>query len=302
MTAAGFRAREMVRQMVRETAKITAQGRPEKVDETIVSVERAFEIVGMLADSVDGLPLSEISRRLNLNKAIVSKLLNTLEGMMLVWRDERAQRYYLTYRISNLGLRHLQTSRLLDQCSAALRQLAEETGELVRLAIVEPGGQRIVWVQSFAGSKRSLRIDPNYTLEIGLHTHATGKAWLSTLPFDAALKLLLQHGLEPATAHSKTSISEIRAELEEAARRGFALSYEENELGVGAVAAPIKASTLGGASECVGVVSLAAPTNRMSRTDLESCGSIVVSTTTRLGETWPLEARARSGAFPRMVE
>lgn len=274
----------------------------EKVDETIISVARAFDIVTMLADAADGISLAEFSRRLGLNKAIILKLLHTLENLMMVWRDDRGQRYYLTYRVSNLGLRHLQNSRLLDQCSAVLRQLAEETGELVRLAIVEPGGQRIVWVQSFAGSKRSLRIDPNYSLEVGLHTHATGKAWLSTLPFADAIKLLLQQGLDPLTAHSKTSIAEIREELELAARRGFALSYEENELGVGAVAAPIMASTMEGASECVGVVSLAAPTYRMSRSDLEACAHVVVSTTTKLGETWPLEARARGGAFPRIIK
>lgn len=282
-------------------AKSASADRSDKPDETIVSVERAFEIIELLADSVDGLTLSDLSRHLDLNKAIISKLLHTLESQQLVWRDERAQRYYLTYAISNIGLRHLQTSRLLDQCSAALRQLAEETGELVRLAIVEPGGKRIVWVQSFAGSKRSLRIDPNYSLKIGLHTHATGKAWLSTLPFADALKLLLQDGLEPQTMHSKTSINDIRAELDTARLDGFALSYEENELGVGAVAAPIMASTLGGPSECVGVVSLAAPANRMSRADLEACSPIVTATTRRLGETWPLEARARSGAFPRIV-
>jgi len=271
----------------------------DKAEETIVSVERAFHIVEMLAEAEDGAPLAEISRQLGLNKSIVTKLMHTLEGLMLVWRDERAQRYYLTYRVSNIGLRQLQTSQLLDQCAAALRQLAEETGELVRLAIVEPGGQRIVWVQSFAGSKRSLRIDPNYTLEIGLHTHATGKAWLSTMPFTAALNLLLQHGMEPLTPFSKSSISDIKAELEEASRTGFALSYEENELGVGAVAAPIKAVTLGEARECVGVVSMAAPTNRMSRADLEACGPIVKMATSRLGEMWPLEARARSGMLRR---
>lgn len=275
--------------------------RGEKSEDTIVSVERAFEIIEMLSEAPDGLPLSDIARELDLNKSIVSKLLHTLEGLQLVWRDERGQRYYLTYAISNIGLRHMQTSRLLDQCSAALRQLAEETGELVRLAIVEPGGKRIVWVQSFAGSKRSLRIDPNYTLRVGLHTHATGKAWLSTLPFSDALQLLLQQGLEPLTVHSKTSINQIREELESVRDTGFALSFEENELGVGAVAAPIMASTLGGPPECVGVVSLAAPANRMSRADLESCGSIVMATTKQLGETWPLEARARSGAFPRIV-
>lgn len=281
----------------------TNPGRLDKAEETIVSVERAFEIIEMLAEAMDGLPLSDISRALGLNKAIVSKLMHTLEALHFVWRDERAQRYYLTYAISNLGLRHLQTSRLLDQCAAALRQLAEETGELVRLAIVEPGGKRIVWVQSFAGSKRSLRIDPNYTLRIGLHTHATGKAWLSTMPFNEALQLMLQDGLEPTTIHSKTSINEIREELEQVRACGFALSFEENELGVGAIAAPIMAATLaGGEQECVGVVSLAAPSNRMSRADLEACASIVTATTRRLGETWPLEARARSGAFLRLVQ
>ena len=268
----------------------------EKAEETVLSVERAFAIVEMLADSEDGLSLADIARRLDLNKAIAVKLLNTLERLAMVWRDDRAQRFYLTYSISNLGLRQLQKSRLLDQCSAVLKSLAEESGELVRLAVVEHG-ERITWVVAIAGAKRSLQIDPNYTLEIGLHTHAAGKAWLSTMPFERALKLMFQQGIRPLTPHSKVAIGEIKADLEVAAKRGFASSYEENELGVGAVAAPIVARTLSGEAECVGTVSLAAPTNRMNKSDLEACGSLVVAAANRLASIWPLEARARSGSF-----
>jgi IclR family transcriptional regulator, acetate operon repressor len=274
----------------------TQRAGSERVEETVVSVERAFAIVAMLADAEDGLSLAEIARRLDLNKAIAVKLLNTLERLALVWRDDRARRFYLTYSISNLGLRQLQKSRLLDQCSAVLKSLAEESGELVRLAVVEHG-QRITWVLAIAGAKRSLQIDPNYTLEIGLQTHAAGKAWLSTMPFDRALKLMLQQGIRQLTPYSKVAIGEIRADLEAAARRGFASSYEENELGVGAVASPILAPTLNGELECVGTVSLAAPTNRMNRADLEACGSLVVAAAARLASIWPLEARARSGSF-----
>jgi DNA-binding IclR family transcriptional regulator len=274
----------------------TQRAGSERVEETVVSVERAFAIVEMLADAEDGLSLAEIARRLDLNKAIAVKLLNTLERLALVWRDDRARRFYLTYSISNLGLRQLQKSRLLDQCSAVLKNLAEESGELVRLAVVEHG-QRITWVLAIAGAKRSLQIDPNYTLEIGLQTHAAGKAWLSTMPFDRALKLMLQQGIRQLTPYSKVAIGEIRADLEAAARRGFASSYEENELGVGAVASPILAPTLNGELECVGTVSLAAPTNRMNRADLEACGSLVVAAAARLASIWPLEARARSGSF-----
>jgi DNA-binding IclR family transcriptional regulator len=205
----------------------------------------------------------------------------------------------LTYRISNLGLRHLQNSQLLDQCFAVLKSLAEETGELVRLAIVEPSGDRITWIHAVAGTKRSLQIDPNYSLEIGLSTHAAGKAWLSTMPFDAALRLMMQQGIQQLTLYSKISIAAIKADLEETAHRGFATSHEENELGVRAIAAPIIAPTLVGGLECVGTVSLAAPTNRMSNNDLEACGPIIIDTASRLARIWPLEALARRGHMKR---
>jgi DNA-binding IclR family transcriptional regulator len=271
----------------------------EKADDTIVSVDRAFLIVEMLADAPEGASLADIARKLDVNKAIAVRLLNTLERLELVWRDDALQRYFLTYRVSNLGLRHLQTSRLLDQCAAVLKTLAEETGELVRLAVVEPGGERLTWVHVFAGTKRTLQIDPNYSLSISLHTHAIAKAWLITMPFERALELMLKDGLNPLTKHSKTSIAEIKADLEMAAQRGFAASFEENEIGISAIAAPIYASLLPGGTECVGAVSLAAPTNRMTSADLEACGPRLVRTTEHLGRIWPLEARARSGPFPR---
>lgn len=268
-------------------------------DDTIVSVDRAFQIVEALADAPEGASLADIARHLDVNKAIAVRLLNTLEHLELVWRDDQLQRFFLTYRVSNLGLRHLQTSRLLDQCAAVLKVLAEETGELVRLAVVEPGGERLTWIHVFAGTKRTLQIDPNYSLSVSLHTHAIAKAWLSTMPFDRALNLILQQGMGPLTKYSKTSIAEIKADLETAAKRGFACSFEENEIGISAIAAPVFASMITGGAECVGAVSLAAPTNRMTSADLEACGPQLIRTTEHLGRIWPLEARARSGPFPR---
>jgi len=50
-------------------------------EETIISVERAFLIVELLADTVDGLSLADISRHLDVNKAIGVKLLGTLQHL-----------------------------------------------------------------------------------------------------------------------------------------------------------------------------------------------------------------------------
>ncbi len=261
-------------------------------EDTIVSVERAFEIVEMLADEGDGLSLAEIARRLDVNKAIAVKLLATLEGLGFVWRDDVAQRYQLTYRVSNLGLRQMQQSRLLDQCAPVLKALAEESGELVRLAIVEHG-ERITWVYAIAGAKRSVQIDPNYSLDISLNTHAIAKAWLSTLPLARALRIIKTKGVEARTVNSKTDAASIEADLKEVARRGFAANLEESEMGVVAIAAPIIVSNLQSERECVGAVSLAAPTNRMSGGDIEACAPMLLETVARLARIWPLDRTLR---------
>jgi IclR family acetate operon transcriptional repressor len=266
-----------------------ASERPQ--EDTIVSVERAFEIVAMLADLEEGASLADIARHLDVNKAIAVKLLATLERLGIAWRDATAQRYNLTYRISNLGLRQLQKTRLLDQCASVLKALAEETGELVRLAVVEENGEHITWVYAAAGARRSLQIDPNYSLDAYLHTTALGKSWLATLPFERALKYMLRQGIKPLTKHTKVAIKAIRSELEATKKRGFATSFEETELGVVAIAAPIIVTALTGERECVGAVSLAAPTNRMSGRELVACSPQLLATVGRLAQIWPLEPR-----------
>jgi len=201
-------------------------------------------------------------------------------------------------------LRQLQQSGLLGQCSSVLEELAERTGELVRLSVVERG-EHITWVYAVVGTRRSLRIDPNFNFEVSLHTHATGKAWLMTLPFARVRELLERDGMATLTENSNTNLDVLERELEVGRKRGFTVTYEENEIGVGAVAAPIVADRLSGGRECVGVISVAAPTNRMKRADIEACGPQAAEAAARLAVMWPLDENIsfpsvqRTARFPK---
>jgi DNA-binding IclR family transcriptional regulator len=273
------------------------KGRPaEKPAETnVLAVMRTLELVELLADAPDGMSLADIARKLIVNKAIALRLLETLGHAGYVWRDDVAQRYHLTYRVSNLGLRQMQQSGLLGQCTSLLENLAERTGELVRLSVVEQG-EKITWVYAVVGTRRSLRIDPNFNFEVSLHSHATGKAWLMTLPFDRVAALLKRDGMESLTPHTNVDMAALRKELDQARRRGFASTFEENEIGIIAVAAPIVAPRLNRPPECVGVVSVAAPTNRMTRADIEACGPSAAEVASRLAMMWPLDERISLGS------
>src|SRR5260370_34533572 len=97
-----------------------------------------------------------------------------------------------------------------------------------------------------------------------------------------------REGVKPMTRHTKVAIKAIRMELEVTKKRGFATSFEETELGVIAIAAPIIVTTLTGERECVGAVSLAAPANRMNARELVACSPQLLATVERLAQNWAL--------------
>ena len=259
----------------------------------VLSLRRGLRLLELLGEGEGGWSLAELARQLDVNKAIALRLLDELRHAAYVYRDDTSETYHLTYKLSNLGLRKLSQTRVLDQTNGVLRELANETGELVRLAVVEPE-QRLTWVLAFTGARRSLHIDPNYRLSIGYNTHAAGKAWLAQLPVQQVWPILLREGLEPLTPHTKTDRAAIDADLRQCRERGFACSDEENEMGVRAIAAPITILKLTGERHCVGVVSVAAPTSRMTQSELEAHAPLLKATVARLGEIWPMDDKSQS--------
>lgn len=256
---------------------------------SIVSVSRALEVIGWLADSPDGLSFPQLRDLLGTNQGACFKVLSTLEEAGYVFRHEYSGRYLLTYKVANLALRKLHHARLLDQATFALRALANSTGESVALAVVE--ASKLTFVLSIAGQKTrdySLQIEPTRSMRVALHAHATGKAWMAALAPKRARELLKEQGMPKFTERTLTSEKALFAELARVREFGYAMSYEESEPGICGVAAPVTVSQLDGEQECVAVVSLFAPAARMSRAELEQYAPSVVASGKKLASNWPL--------------
>lgn len=266
------------------------QSKQQRVTGGVLSVRRSLKLLELMSEGESLWSLADIARRLDVNKAIALRLIDELRAAGFVYRDEATGGYVLTYKLSNLGLRKLAQTRLLDQSSGVLNELANDTGELVRLGVVE-FGTRVTWVLAFVGARRTLHIDPNYRLDVQLNTHAAGKAWLATLLPEKAWEVLQVTGVASCTKFSKTQRSDIEADLQAARDSGFASSYEENELGVGAIAAPIMVRMATGKLACVGVISVAAPTSRMSVKELAALAPILLRGVTKLSDIWPIGER-----------
>lgn len=251
----------------------------------IQAVGRAFRILEVLALSEKGLILSDIARALDVNKQIAWRLLLTLTELGYIYKYPLSERFTLSYRLANLGHRKLVQEEIMDQARAILLDLAESSGELSRLAVEEE--DKLMWVMAEIGRKWMLNINPNYAPAIRLHTTAAGKAWLATKPRVFVDAVLDANPLTPRTEYSITDRARFYEELEASRHKGWAISWQESEIGIGAVAAPIVTDGMDGKARCVGTISLSAPTSRLGQDDLEAWGPAVAEACRKLGKMWP---------------
>jgi IclR family acetate operon transcriptional repressor len=253
------------------------------------AVARAFAILEDLS-VVGERSLSDIARKLAVNKNIAFRLLHTLEQLGYIYEEPASRCFRLTYKLSNVVRMQWLSDDVLSQAQPLLRALARDSGELVRLAICS--GDRLEWVFAETGSKRLLRIDPAYPGPIIPHVHATSKAWLMTLDpeaLDARLKTMKFDAYAPNTL---TSAKALRQFLDISRQQGFALSYDERDLGVAAVAAPVMAGGRQHPSPtCAAVVSISVPSSRVSHDQLAAeFGPMVMRAADRLSTFWPAAA------------
>jgi DNA-binding IclR family transcriptional regulator len=93
-----------------------------------------------------------------------------------------------------------------------------------------------------------------------LHAASTGKVIMAHL-MEKELEALLQEPLERFTEHTITDPQELREELSVIRERGFATGFEEIEVGLNAVGAPVRDHT----GEVIAAISTAGPAYRLSR-------------------------------------
>ncbi|RWB93532.1 MULTISPECIES: IclR family transcriptional regulator [unclassified Mesorhizobium] len=248
-------------------------------------VERCFAVIELLAKEASAMRLGEIAEKLDLQKSAAHRMLNLLSEMGWVEQDSVTGFYRLTLRLAILGQRFLSATHLTDVCQPVLEELAAESAELVRMAVLQ--GETLTWIAQVQGARNGLKYQPEMVARVRLDTTANGRAYLSTLGQTDAIRIAINDGASGGGEGSIASVEEFIKELELTQKRGWAISDEEAEPGVVAIAAPI---TLAG-GQTVGTVSVAGPSSRLTPDRQEKVASSVLSTAAKLGELWPLRQR-----------
>lgn len=195
-----------------------------------------MQILDLLAGNRQGLTLTELAHALDVSKPTVSRILSTLEEDSLVDRDPRTHCFRISWRLVGLALRYIDGLDFHSAVKPMLEDLAAESGELVHLAIVER--DRLIYVSRVYG-KTPFKIASLLGHAAPLHATASGKVWLSSLPEEKALQLVLNEGLTSFTDRTVTDLDRLRQSWAWVREHGYAVARGEWRENVWAIAVPV---------------------------------------------------------------
>jgi IclR family acetate operon transcriptional repressor len=226
-----------------------------------VALERGMAILEILSSESLGVPISEIAEKLDIPLSAAHRLLSSLVELGYVHQPRNMGDYKLSLKAVSLGLRFLSRNTLVDLARPLLDDLAERSGELSRLGLVD--GERLVWVTKALGTKVGLRYDPDNGAVAPLYCTASGVVWLSSKPDEEAIEIIKRQGPFDRSAYgpgAPQSLEEFLSRLRHARAEGYACVSNSSEIGTSAMAAPI----VGENGETIGVLTLAGPMIRMT--------------------------------------
>ena len=194
--------------------------------ETSQTLDRGLTVLSLLATYSDGLTAAELADELSTARAVVYRLLRTLEAHRLIGRIDN--RYVLGIGVAELASRL--RPRLQATVLPILRRLTQETNATALLSIADGDQALILLAEEPEGSTFHLAVrqGARHPLDRG----SDGIAILAGRPADAA--------------DSK--------DVQRARRRGYAVSIGALQPGASGVAAPIVTSDWSTAS--IGIVAI----------------------------------------------
>jgi DNA-binding IclR family transcriptional regulator len=181
------------------------------------------------------LGVSEIARRLGIDKSSVHRFLMALKNKGFVVDNPRTRRYGLGFRALELGRALTLQMNLEQQALPFLRELRDALGETTGLS-VRVGSRRvhILQVESQHEIRRSILIGS----QLPLHVGANGKVLLAALPAEER-EAILAASIAEGPPMSTDAADVLRRELQETARLGYSITEGERVPASRSMAAPV---------------------------------------------------------------
>lgn len=240
------------------------------------AVDRALDLIELMAASERDLSLSQIRERLNIPRQSLIRILNTLCDRGVVDRAEQRGFYRPGMKLLYLGNRIQDKITLRSVAWPFMQELAQKTQKTIELSTLDR--DQLILIEQIEGNE-GVRL---YSRVGGVypyfHALAVGKIYLTHMEPEKRQKVLDKIGLPAVTEKTITDTKKLEEELLKAKQDGFAFEDQELRKGVRRVAAPIYDFR----NDLAGCIGIAATLFSFEMEDRGHLGQMVMETANKI--------------------
>jgi IclR family acetate operon transcriptional repressor len=234
------------------------------------AVDRAAQLLTLVVQADGPITYTELVEDAGLARSTTSRLLAALEANHLLERDAGG-----AYRSGALfalyAARHDPWSQVARLADPILRTVGALTGETVNLAVAR--GDTVVQIAQ-VDSTYMLSARDWMQVDVPPHCSALGKVLYAFGALDLPIGRL-----EQLTPHSLDSTEALARQIATIRRRGYAVAREELEIGLDAVAAPVR----GTEGDVVAALGVSGPSARLGK-KTDEIGQLLVEHASSLSQ------------------
>jgi DNA-binding IclR family transcriptional regulator len=209
---------------------------PIKKPKTIQVIDRAVQILNLLAQAPDGANLSRLSQAMDLKPQTVQSIIRSLENHRFVYQPQKGASYWLGPAFNRLA----QAWETQNAKAALAKQVLLEFSRRIDeyLLLVELKNHTLSAIVEIR-SQQLLNVNSIIPLQKEIHVMATGKVLLAYSPKMIRDAILSDYEFTKLGPQSLTSREKFFRQLSEIRRTGFAVCRNETNQGIGALAVPL---------------------------------------------------------------
>lgn len=226
------------------------------------SLQKAIRILFHMGQHGPDIGITQLASALAINKSTVYRLLNAMQKFELIEQNRETERYRLGLKLHELGARAVESRTLQNEARLHLLEMSRRSGESVSLAVPAAGG--VVCLDRIDSAHSIITVRTVVGARFPAHCTAAGKAVLAHLPESEVDVILARDPLTRFTPFTVTRVSELKQQLHEVRRRGYALDEQELERGLSGLAVPV----LSVHGQLIAAVGIAGPTLRFRGREL----------------------------------
>ncbi len=239
----------------------------------IPNLVKTCEILKILADRPEGISAAEMESLLRIPKTTAFRILKTLCYQNMV--EKKGSLFFSGSNLIRIGLSSLRSLEVRSLSIPILSELADETGFTAHLAVSTSNQSLILEVHD---SPNPVRVASRPGSIVPLYCSSTGKVFLAYQYEDKLEDYFSTGPFEKFTNNTIVALPEMKKEIEQIKKNGYAVDDREFYKDVYCLAAPVRDSQ----AQIVAAIGVTGPSTHFTCEDQAGIGQLVKKAAAKL--------------------